>query len=251
MKGFDSDSRSWADLPSRQGAPTRLSPSSPAVPVELWHCDGDLVGELHGYTPAVTTGTLKWQPQYSGFVCAFFDGATVASMAAYEASLRLLGDKTITAIVAMHSLASAAANAGVIASFSGSAASDTEANNTVWAFGAYDAGAYWLSEHGSGVDDVIAIGGRPAQSEMAVYTARLESDVLTTWVNGRLVGGPSSASTTPTGGTTGVFTLGSVTGSTAHRAVMTLGGLAVYDSAISDAAILAQAQAVLATRRHA
>lgn len=251
MKGSRDTDRSWPDLPSLRGTMARLSATDPAVPVELWHCDGDFVGEIHGFTPAVTTGTAKWTLPFYGFPCAQFDGATEVSMAAYESSLNILGDKTIVAIVAMHSLASSVGSAGAVASFAGTTSSETTANNIIYSAGFWDAGVWWLSEHGSGTDDLISLPGHPPQSQMAICAWRLSSNVLTTWVNGRILGGPSSAGTTPTGGTAGVFSIGCLPGSPNHRAVMTLGGLAVYSSALSDAALLAQADAVLAGMRHA
>lgn len=248
--GFETDSRSWLTVPAKQGKPTRFSAVSPAVPVELWHCDQDFIGAIAGRTPATVAGTVKWVQPWPGFWCAQFDGLAVVQMAGYDAALCQLGDMTVSAFVAVHTISAATGTAGVLASCAGPAASDTEANNIAWSFGTYDDGTYWLSEHGSGVDDLTTLPGRPSESEMAVYTIRRSGGVLTSWLNGALVGGPVSAGTAPTGGTSAVLTIGNINGSSVHKCAMTLGGLALYDVPLSDAAILAQAQGVLATMRH-
>jgi hypothetical protein len=193
-------------------------------PVGLWHFNGNL-NDSSG-NGLNLTGSVTYRHVWTN-IMGLVSGT--AARSAFDAALAITGDITIQALCIMR----IAPVGAVIAGFNGPFASDTAANNYLYQFALTNQDVMaWFSESGAGVDASFnstgAGAGLPSFNTPMHIVARRASNIITYWVNGVQFGSASSALTTPTSGTSAVFS------THANSGAPDMFGLKVINSAITD-----------------
>lgn len=155
-----------------------------------------------------------------------------AARTVHDAALTLPGDVTLLQLCVMRAVPAAA---GVVTF---SAAGGVEAGNAQYQIRLTDQdNPDWFSQHGVAITDSFASAGDflPQLGVPFSLIGRRAANVVTFFANGRQVGAPSGALTTPTGGTTSLL---------AYRSFGTnppeLFGAKIVGSALTDAQIRAE-----------
>lgn len=219
-------------------------------PVGLWQLDGDLLDSSgNGYDLTVGSGTEQYAPLNSTDSAAFLDGSTYFVHDVEVAALRITGDMTFECLVQFlvdppgEGVNATTTSPSLIAH---GAAGETEATNTVYAFGprASAPGLTWVSESGGGsnaqrnVDAEIPCG---VWVHLAVVR---DSNVVRTYMNGALLD-TSGALTAPTGGATGRLVLGALANGSSENPTCLIASAKLIDSALTAAEIKAEVQRTL------
>lgn len=178
-------------------------------PLGLWQFDTfSTAGEDtsgNGLDLTVEAGTKRTIHVFPGVEGIYLDGSTSWYESTGASSLELTGDMTFEALCIVQT----ASNNDPF--FTHQASGETEATNQLYGL-KYDTApaVLWLQESGAGVNATHAVGNAmmmPGQlCHMAVTRT---SGVVQAYLNGRRWGSASSALTTPTGGGSGNFRLGS------------------------------------------
>jgi hypothetical protein len=195
-----------------------------------------------GATVTVDSGNAKYS--YMRNLQCIGIGSGLARLIGTISSLRATGDITIQMLI-RRLVATAGSPVNQIVACSGASASETEANNAVWAFrhptAADPSTMGWLSEHSTGTDDTFAPTDCFMDAGDMLVAVRRSSNVITFWQNGYKVS-TSSALTTPTGGTTASFYFGG--NDVGLCQPFACACLKINLSALSDANLLAEANLV-------
>jgi hypothetical protein len=171
-------------------------------PAALYHFDGNL---LDSSGNALTlSGTPFYQEVFPGMLG--LSGGTSIARASHDASLTVLGDKTIQALLAMPPITAGTAASGTfISAFSGSSA-NTGAHNYLHSLLMVTQDQVgWFHENGVSGTNITFGSTRGIRVGSLVHvTARYQSNVLTFFINGREAG-ISSVLTAPTDGSLSVL----------------------------------------------
>jgi hypothetical protein len=171
-------------------------------PAALYHFDGNL---LDSSGNALTlSGTPFYQEIFPGMLG--LSGGTGIARASHDASLTILGDKTIQALVAMPSITpgSGIASGTFISAFSGSV-SNTAAHNYLHSLSFFTQDQLiWFHETATGTNVTFASTRGVRVGSLVHIAARYQSNVVTLFINGREAG-ISTALTAATDGSLSVL----------------------------------------------
>lgn len=195
-----------------------------------------------GATVTVDSGNAKYS--YMRNLQCIGIGSGLARLIGTISSLRTTGDITIQMLI-RRLVATAGSPVNQIVACSGPSASETEANNAVWAFrhptAADPSTMGWFSEHNTGTDDLYSPTDCFMDAGDMLVAARRSSNVVTFWQNGYVVS-TSGTLTTPTGGTSALFFFGG--NDVGLCQPFACACLKINLSALSDANLLAEANLV-------
>ena len=228
--------------------------------IGLWQLDGLLKDEGPNQADlAIDTGAIRYQ---MGAVpdrrAGFFDGSTILARAGHDASLAILGDVTMEALVYLTEYPSAPKD---IVAFYGGAA-DTEPNNTLYSMGIDGNGTVasprYEHEHGAGVNQVrvwnnAAVGADAEALPLFewIYLAMVR-DVATNqvrlYVNGLQNDAIYTYGTDPTGGGSSRLAIGGFWPSNTQIWDGGIASVRISNTARTAAEISATAARVLGTR---
>lgn len=174
-------------------------------PVGLWQFNETLNDTSgNGFHLAVSTGQERYTEIYPGVRgVALYSTRLIYN--AFTATLGITGDITLEALMYLRTYPTSA-DASIATHIN---AGETSNDNVLYSLqlNATTGALGWLSESGSGVDATYNINNAPGLGLSHVAATRT-SNVIQFYLNGRAVGSASSALTTPTGGTSGRFSVG-------------------------------------------
>lgn len=210
-------------------------------PISLHQLDGNLNDSIGSNNFSVTAGTelYGYCKGLRGFA---FNGST--TIAGSTATPALLGDMTaecLLNIARVHSSQQRIFHEG------GSSASETEANNSLWALDvtATNNALQHSSEYSTGTDTVYLTTISIPVGEIIHLAMVRASNQVSLYLNGILVAGPSSTLQTPTGGSTARMEFGGATGTTPVYLAGWMASVKVMASALTADQILREANYTL------
>lgn len=204
-------------------------------PIALWQFDDDLTDSSgNGYDLSLATGYERYTELAPGVRGALLDGGTILSRV-YTAALKITGDLTVECGF----VPGVWTNPQDLIRFGGGTG---QANNTCYALRVNGQSHYlsYLAEYGSStpkttsthaVNDGLVVG------TLYHLALRRESNVISFFINGRLISSASGTLTAPDGGTTGLMKIG-------YSGSEVVGGITsvkIIDSALTDAEIKTEA----------
>jgi hypothetical protein len=214
-------------------------------PVGLWQFNGSLADTSgNAYDFSVDTGTPLYG-QLAPNVPGVFLSACRLKAAVAANLLRILGNATIEfLLLPLADNTGAMPTSAPLVSFTGGQDDISSASNYLYQV-AFDPGRllYWFSEHGTGVNDTYQITAQalPPLRQLMHIAATRTADVIQFYVNGRAFGAPSSALTTPTGGSTAQLWVGGQGGTAPTLAPdCGLASLKIIASALTAAQVKAE-----------
>lgn len=205
--------------------------------VGLWQLDVQTMADSsgNGFDLTVETGTERYtyvSGTQGGF---YFDGSTALWHDVGEAGLRILGDLTFECLVILHAYTNGAYF------FSHLAVGETEADNQLYGLSFTAATApslQWLHEHDAGVNELYSgTNSFMALNQLSHMAVTRVGGVITTYLNGRIWGTPSSVLAAPTDGSSGRFRLG---GNNANRITGVMASAKLMASGLSAAEVMAE-----------
>jgi hypothetical protein len=225
------------------GPPTLADHDNTIAHAGLWQLHGSLA-DTSGNGNHLAINSLSnftdLYPNYVGFDSIGGNGLhTVTSPS--PAGLRITGDMTIEAIVRMPQISRASAGPTFIVACDNNNGAST--GNRLYGVGIGVSGEpYWSQMHGTQVETTYSATGFLWPEGLFQMTATRLAGVIQLYANGRPLGPPSSALTTPTGGSLCDFQFGSFGGS---PLVVGIASLGVIASALSAAQVKARYNATL------
>jgi hypothetical protein len=212
-------------------------------PVALWNFN-DTLAAVVGPTLALTSGTYGFTDVYPGVRGLWVNTGGLLS-APLTPNLQILGAMSVEVILQMQTFPPQAWVCGV----GGAVGSELAADNVSWSIGLPSVTfpmpmrAFW--EQGAGVDvtfDTSTTAGQPGYPFIhqieSIGLSRTAGGIVQCYMGGKPFGAPSTALTMPTGGGSGVFTVGAQSGGTSPQQPMII-SIAVYNRARSAAEFLA------------
>lgn len=179
-------------------------------PVGLWQLDEVLTDSSgNGRTLVVKTGVERYTAIAPGLVGFGSEGGDTVGRSSHDAALALAGDMTVEFIARLERLT----GNDYIVSFAGSG--ESSAVNSQYSIAtpsSLPSHFYFLSESGSGVDAVYEPEDLWPIGTPFHFALTRASDVISFYINGVQAGASSGTLTTPTGGGSGTFNIGSFEG---------------------------------------
>lgn len=239
--------------PGAQVDPPRELHTSDGDTVALWQFRDDLTDASPAGLDLTETGTVPYveygitpvsgysNAECVGGVAATISGTNHGHLTPADPTLEITGAMTIMCLVYVtgHSGSSSICSIG--------GAAETEVDNILYDFRLNSSRQlFYLSEHGTGTNQsYTATGGAVTQDQWVhVAIVRQSGGDVEMFIDGSSTGS-SAGLTAPTGGTNGDFYIGrSVSGSNGFDGNMA--SLIILDTALSGAAVLAEANRLLA-----
>jgi hypothetical protein len=204
-------------------------------PIALWNFNDTLAAVL-GPTLALTSGTYAFTDVFPGVRGLWLNTAGLLS-APLTPNLQLLGAMSVEVMLQMQTFPPQPWICGV----GGTVGSELAADNVSWSIGLPSVTfpmpmrAFW--EQGAGVDvtfDTSTAAGQPGYPFIhqieSIGLSRSASGVVQCYMGGKPFGAPSAALTLPTGGGSGIFTIGNQSGATSPQQPLII-SIAVYNRA--------------------
>lgn len=212
-------------------------------PNGLWNFN-DTLNAVVGPNLSLSAGTFAFTDVYPGVRGIWLNGGSLLS-APLNAGLIMLGAMSVEVILQMQTFPPQPWICGV----GGAVGSELAADNVSWSIGLPSVTfpmpmrAFW--EQGAGVDvtfDTSTAAGQPGYPFIhqieSIGLSRSAAGVVQCYMGGKPFGAPSTALTLPTGGGSGVFTVGGQSGGTSPQQPMII-SIATYNRARSAAEFLA------------
>ncbi len=203
------------------------------APIGLWQLN-ETLNDTSGNNRhlVMSAGNTRYTEIYPGVRALNLATTNRLNFSTTGTALQRTGDITIEMLLLLY-----AYPAGLAPLVSYQASGETEATNTLYETGLNVDQLRWLSESGAGVDATFSVDRLPALGEICHFATRRSSNVIQNFVNGSLLGSASGTLTTPTGGTSSSFWVGSVSGFTPACA---MASLKVVASALTNDEIKAE-----------
>lgn len=183
--------------------------------VGLWRLQGDLSNLVDPSNPlTVDAGTEIYADIVPGTLAFYFNGSTRLRVANFVSALALTGDMTSVVVVQLD----ATPTSSTVLLGHG-AVGETQADNILYQMivgTSIPRTLGWFSESGAGVNasfNTAAPASLPPIHNILLIGGSRINNVVQFYVNGKPFGSPSSALTTPDGGTSGRFYVGGSDGS--------------------------------------
>jgi hypothetical protein len=219
-------------------------------PLGLWQLNGDLTDSSgNGYTLTVGSGTEQYAPLSDTLSGAHLDGSTYLIHDVAVSALRLTGDMTIECLVKWlvdppgYGVNNDTTSSALVAHGVGG---ETEATNTLYCFGARSSGGgfTWVSESGGGTNAAYNLDVEVPTSVWHHMAAVRDSNVVSIYLDGALLGSSSSL-TTPTGGSSGRFVIGALASGSSENPTCVIASVKLIGSALTAAQVKAEYQRTL------